>query len=699
MTRTRVVAGLLAAFWLVVVLPVFAGNRYEESFFILHEDHHIFGNEEVGRDANVDETARLVALCKPDMIQMHAKGNPGWTTYPTKIGFAPSRLRGDVLGVWRDVARRGNYGFGVYFNLGNDGRIAATQPQWIRTDPDGKPLGRGMCFHSGVAEKYLWPMIREIMATYRPDSFWFDGTAHTVRPCYCVACRARFERETHLPPPRTNADSGWADYHEMQRQIFREFIASTISEIHRIDPHCLVGINNTYHLMMPEKPPRGLGYLTSDIGNHVESLSPLAHWFDSQRLPYDLMTQFVVADPQSVKGGVATAVRPKPAGQIQQEMAVIIANGGRFSLWDIPTPEGALRKEWVEAMARDVTPFLRACQPWCLGTRLPDVAVLHSAAAHYAATRQSAKSFVSSDRHVSGVIAELASRHLNYELIPDWRLTEHDVRSPLLIVEDPEAVTDAVAAGILAFLERGGRVLWSGMGLTPQLQKTFGVTVAAGDNKPETLAVVGEVPALQFVRNLCRVECSTAQTLMQVSTLDGKRFPLLTKCAVGRGTVFYAAVPLMSRYDRQRVPATLVDKVIESTLPPSDRRLVTDAPACVEVMLREREGQQVVHLVNLAEGKRTTSTYNAAVLYPGVVKDGQRGLRPERIITDIPAAPACRVSLRLEGRPASVTLQPQNQPLTHWKYENSRLEIAVPGFAIHQMVVVKTADEKRRLGK
>ena len=146
MTRTRVVAGLLAALWLLVVLPVFAGNRYEESFFILHEDHHIFGDEEVGRDANVDETAGLVALCKPDMIQMHAKGNPGWTTYPTKIGFAPSRLRGDVLGVWRDVARRGNYGFGVYFNLGNDGRIAATQPQWIRTDPRRQTTGSGNVF-------------------------------------------------------------------------------------------------------------------------------------------------------------------------------------------------------------------------------------------------------------------------------------------------------------------------------------------------------------------------------------------------------------------------------------------------------------------------------------------------------------------------------------------------------------------------
>jgi len=680
---------LVAAGCLSAVLPVCAETRYEKSFFILHEDHHIFGDEAVGREADVEATARLVALCKPDMVQMHAKGNPGWTTYPTKVGYAPTNLVGDVLGVWRDVARRGGYGFGVYFNLGNDGRIASLQPHWIRKGPDGKPLGRSLCFHSGVAEKYLWPMIREVLATYHPDSFWFDGTAHTVRPCYCAPCRARFEREKHLPPPKTEADIGWADYHEMQRQIFREFIAQTIKEIHTIEPHCLVGFNNAYHLMMPEKPPQGIGYLTSDIGNSVESLSPLAHWLDAQCLPYDLMTKFVVADPQSVKGDSATAVMPKPAGQLQQEMAVVIANGGRYSLWDIPSPAGALRREWIEAMARDVAPFLRARQPWCLGSRLPDAAVLHSAAAHYAATRRAQKSFVVSDRHIDGATVALSSRHVNYELLPDWRLAEQDLRSPLLIVEDPEAVTEAVAAGILAFLEKGGRVLWSGMGLTAQLQSAFGVNVDARADKPEPLIVGDEPPGATFERPLHRVSCTAAQTLMQVRTPDGKRFPLLTKNAVGRGTAFYAPVPLLSRFEGRPVPSTLVDKVIGMVLPPSERRLATDAPAHVEAVLRERDGQQVVHLVNLAEGKRTTSVYDASVLYPGVKKDGQRAFRPDRLITEIPAAPACRVSLRLAARPASVMLQPQNQPVAGWTFENGRLEIDVPAFAIHQMVVVK----------
>jgi hypothetical protein len=662
---------------------------YEKCFFILHEDHHIFPGDVVGRDADADETARLVALCKPDMIQMHAKGNPGWTTYPTKVGYAPPDLVRDVLSVWRDVARGGGYRFGVYFNLGNDGRIAANKPQWVRVGPDGKPLGRGMCFHSGVAQGYLWPMLREIIDTYHPDSLWFDGTAHSVCPCYCPACRARFDREKHLPPPAKNTDPGWADYQEMQRQIFREFIDQTIAEVHKRDATCLVGINNTYHLMMPEKPAAGLGYLTSDIGNQVEALSPLAHWFDAQGLPYDLMTKLVTADPRSVRDGTATAFMPKPAGQIQQEMAAIIANGGRFSLWDIPTPTGRLRREWIEVVARDVAPFLRARQPWCLGTRLPDVSVLHSAAAHYAATSLAAKTFVSHNIHVQGVVAALTPRHLNYEMLPDWRLAEQDVRSPLLIVEHPEAVSDEVVTGVLNFVNKGGHVLWSGTGLSARLQEVCGIRVLAEADKPEAFEVVGPTAQAKVKSRLLRVECKAAQNLLQAQTREGKRFPLLVSRAVGRGRMHYLAAPLMSRYADQSAPAALVDKILDIALPSAQRRLATDAPSSVEIVLREKNGQHVVHLVNMAAGKRTSTVAQAVVLYPGATSDGQTGIRPERLITDIPSAPPCRVVLRMERRPAAVTLQPQNQPSGDWQYEDGRLTVCVPDFAIHQMVVVK----------
>ncbi len=161
-----------------------AENWYTESFWLLHEDHHTTGVHEVGRDADLEETSRLVGLVKPDMIQIHAKGNPGWTTYPSKVGHVPPKLAKDVLAIWRDAARRDGYHFSAYYNIGRDGEIMKRRPEWNRVFPDGSPVDKALCYHSGVAEGYLWPMIREIMEGYQPAGFWFDGSCFTIRQCY-----------------------------------------------------------------------------------------------------------------------------------------------------------------------------------------------------------------------------------------------------------------------------------------------------------------------------------------------------------------------------------------------------------------------------------------------------------------------------------------------------------------------------------
>jgi hypothetical protein len=183
-----------------------AGNWYEGSFYLLHEDHHTSGRNEVGRDADPAETERLVNLSRPDVIQIHAKGNPGWTTYPTKIGHAPPKLARDVLRLWRDIARRNGYRFSAYYNIGRDGEIMKRRPEWNRVKANGEPYERALCYHSGVAENYLWPMIDEIMDTYQPDGFWFDGSCFTVSVCYCAKCRERFRRETGLDAPKTPSE-------------------------------------------------------------------------------------------------------------------------------------------------------------------------------------------------------------------------------------------------------------------------------------------------------------------------------------------------------------------------------------------------------------------------------------------------------------------------------------------------------------
>jgi hypothetical protein len=597
--------------------PSQGANWYQKSFFLLHLDHHTTNQMAVGRDADPDETARLIDLIKPDVIQIHAKGNPGWTTYPSQVGFTPPLLARDVMQVWTDIAKTRGYAFSAYFNIGRDREIMRRHPQWNRVRADGTPWDNMLCYHSGVAEAYLWPMVDEIIDRYHPAGFWFDGSCFTVRNCYCAKCREQFEKEYHLPLPKTPQQPGWKEFKEMQRQIYREFCEQTAARIKRQAPECLVCFNWAYSLRMPEEPPPGIDYFSGDHGCQVDELAADAIWYDSQGRPFDLMTTIWYADSQGQHN--------KPAHQLQQEMAIIIAHGGRYFAWDNPTPESALRPERYEMMAQVVTPFLRSRQPWCQSTRaLPDVALFHGAAAHYFLTEASPVAFPRENPPLLAACESLRRLHLTPEMISDRRLEAGDIRGKLLILEDTSLLTDTNRQALRRYIENGGQVLLTGKAV---------------------------------------VQSGLADDPVEVE-------PQVKK--VGRGKAYLLSRPLFQTQGEPDLGSARL--LLEKVLPPGVRRLITSAPESVEIVLRERGDQIIVHFVNVAKGTRSRDPKSKAFV----------SLR----IDELPPAPPCRVSVALDRRPKSVLLQPQDKPVVNWAWNNGRVEFEVPGFDIHQMVVI-----------
>ena len=651
------------------------GNWYERSFYLLHEDHHTTDRFAVGREADFAQTSRLVGLSKPDVIQIHAKGNPGWTTYPSKVGYPPSKLARDVLGIWRDVARQDGYHFSAYYNIGRDGEIMKRHPEWNRVKADGTPYDKMLCYHSGVAEAYLWPMIREIIDGYQPDGFWFDGSCFTVRPCYCSKCRERFRRERGMDAPQSPSEAGWADYQEMQRQIYRAFIHETIAVIHERAPACLVAVNWAYSLLMPEKPDAGIAYLTGDVAK-FENLSAEARWYDAQDLPFDLMTQInTLRAAGSTEQGQDRMV-PKPRGQMEQEMAVVIANGGRYFAWDYPTPESGLVPERFAYLGRVVAPFLRSRQPWCLGSkRVADVSLLHSAATHYAVADRGISSFARPDNRIDGATSALARLRLNYEFVPDWRMAAQDVRSPLLIVEHAKMLTDASIDQLCTYVRNGGTLLITGMGiaLDRRLQTLCGVREVHGPKGAAQLVMNSAGERTTFGQWLFRVELSTAEPLMFVADAQGQHHAVLTRNAYGRGQACYAAIPLLSRDERNVVPDAFMQTVFDVVLPPEKRNLITTGQG-IEAVLRRKGEACILHLVNVASVRGASKPADGAMFVEEPA---------------IPATLPCHVSIRLARRPDTLFLQPRGLELKDSTYANGRLELDVHSFDIHQMVVVR----------
>ncbi len=665
---------------------------YERAFIILHIDHHVREEFPVGRDADEEETLRLIRLSSPDVLQIHAKGNPGWTTYPATIGFTPPLLERDVMDVWNRVASRLEKPFSAYFNLGRDREIMRRKPEWNRVDQGGILDNNMLSYSTGVTADYLYPMIDEILTKYDPEGFWFDGSCFTVRACYRDECLERWQEMGHDHVPRSPIDPEWDAYKEMHREIYRELVRDTTTRIHDRKPDCLVAVNVAYGLLMPERPDPGVDYLTQDIADRIERVGPAAGFFDAQGLPFDFMVT-VWASDRRVQGEAGVLV-PKSVEQLQQEAAVIVSRGGRFSAWDNPTDGSGLIEERQRVFAQ-VTAWLRDRQEWCMGTaNIPDVSVLHSPETHYANSRERRECFVNASPPVETASKFLDEQHIAHEILPGWRVEQGAVSSKMLIVEHPHVLTRPQLAGIRDFAEAGGAVLLTGDAAVvggPELREMCGITEAAIVPTELRLQLEDDPVAAGTILAYGFQTAEIDPAAFAIWGRSDSRVPLLLRRGHGRGSVWFCSIPLFTALaaERSATPAggppvrsgfheRLAGTVLSRMFPPEARRVVTDAQDTVHVALRSRTAgagrpaQLIVHLVNRAAGRITYGP-----LFPR--------------ISDIPPARQVTVTLALNSPPHRVTLEPGGAGAAA-DYADGRLEVRVPPFDIHRMIVVDTRE-------
>ncbi|MFI5420297.1 MAG: alpha-L-fucosidase [Nitrososphaerales archaeon] len=163
-------------------------NWYSSTICNISLDHYLNGPAvPLGSALNEEDAVRLVKTLGVDMVQHWSQHNDGKAVYPTKFSdFHESR---DLLDFWSKVARKAGVRFCIYYSsLVN--RIAAEKhPEWTQRKYDGTQYTRWnfghMCTNSPFIDQYLLPQIDEMMNSYAPDAFWFDGDSWAVHPCWC----------------------------------------------------------------------------------------------------------------------------------------------------------------------------------------------------------------------------------------------------------------------------------------------------------------------------------------------------------------------------------------------------------------------------------------------------------------------------------------------------------------------------------
>jgi hypothetical protein len=95
----------------------------------------------------------------------------------------------------------------------------------------------------------------------------------------------------------------------------------------------------------------------------------------------------------------------------------------------------------------------------------------------------------------------------------------------------------------------------------------------------------------------------------------------------------------------------------------------------VEIVLRRKGDCRILHLVNVAPGARTYAS--------------QRGWYRPVTIRSLPQIGPHQTTIRLPRAPRTVMLQPEGVALTDWTYREGRVEMQVPSFDVHQMIVIE----------
>ena len=643
-----------------------ARKRRSECFLGMHFDLHPNKNDKaLGRDVSEEMVERFIEKVKPDFVQYDCKGHAGWLGYPSRVSPSPAGIVNDSLAVWRRVTARHGVALFIHFSGVWDSLAVAEHPEWARVRPDGKPEVNQTSLWGPYADQRMIPQLKESAEKYDLDGAWVDGECWATNPDYAEAALQAFAQTTGIrDAPKKAGDPGWNEFLEFNRARFRQYVRHYIDALHAARPGFRIASNWLYSTFVPERPDLPVDFISGDyLGNAAISNARLeARYIAATGKPWDLMAWGFQRGTNTI-GHVH-----KPAVQLQQEAAVVLAQGGGFQIYYQPTRAGRLDDRHVEVMAK-VASFCRARQEGSFRTEsVPQVGVLLSTRTLYRTANKLFGGWGAAVNPIVGPLDALIENHYSVDVVPEWKLKESVGTYPLLVVPDWTDAGEEVRDILLERVRAGGRLLVIGANNAALFGIALGVRLVGEPATQPAWIPGGEVfsPTAGLWQD---VEPHTAKAIEQRfptydSTRDGKCAATVADLGSGKIAAIYG--PLGSVFAQTHAPATRIflGKVVETLFEPGVK---LDGPPTVEVSLRRKNGTTLLHLGN------TTAMQVAS----------------EFAATDfIPSVGPLTVALKLERKPSRVTLEPGGRPLSG-EWRNGWYRARVDKLELHAIVAVR----------
>ncbi len=434
-----------------------------DSFLGIHFDFHA-GRDctNIGAHTTPVMIENIIALVRPDYLQIDCKGHPGLSSYPTKVGTQAPGIIGDPLRTWREVTAK--HGVALYMHYsGVYEQQAIRNPGWAAINGDGKPNERATSFWGPYAEKLLIPQLRELAGDYGVDGAWVDGECWASVPDYSPVALKAFRDATGITDaPRKPGEPHWFEFLEFHREAFRKYLRHYITEVKKTNPNFQLCSNWAFTDHMAEPFSAPVDFLSGDYSpqDSVNSARVSARYLARQGKPWDLMAWSFSTKPDR---------NQKSAVQLQREAAVVVALGGGFQAYFTQNRDGSVRLNEMPVMA-EVAKFCRARQAIChRAEAVPQVALLLSTAAHY---RKANGLFPRNYGNLTSTLLTLLENQYSVEVLGEHHLTGRMSQYPLIVIPEWEYLEPKFKDELTAYAKSGGKILLIGKssGLLPAVQ-------------------------------------------------------------------------------------------------------------------------------------------------------------------------------------------------------------------------------------
>jgi len=665
---------------------------YRDAYRKLFFDYHTYqAARDVARDFDAVQWATQLEESHVQAVSIHALCYRGWRYYRKGVhGYIHPKLPEglDLIEAQINACREKNIRVIAYFNVCGGEPIRRDHPEWLITGEDGTRASKVSLF-SPYFNEMLLPILEEFTTNYDVDGLFFDFL-YASDPDD-VHAKNKFVAATGQAYPKSDADPVWSDYIAWLLEEGKLLRQKAFDAVHRGNPRTLTSINWSYTYRQPEIPPADVGFLSLDVlpQDQVFEASFIAKNWATLDKPYDIMNSAFLA--WWGDWGV------KPAETMMQECAAAMANGGRTWIGYQIRPEFYVQPALMNEY-RKTFEFVKEREELCKEAKIvPYIALLNSSAGHFT---HGPHVFIP-DQSLRGAYKMLLESQQQFNILDEVTLLNRISEYKVIILPDQRRISDALAEALRTFTRNGGVVIGTVLTATQnedyastgafQLSDLFGVRLEGPYERNHSYMVLKRERLKKDVLDLPQqaygscalVKPTTAQAVAELweplLMEDGRYIhssspagtytgsPAITINDFGKGNAVYFANDIFYAYAvrSQWNLKNILINVLEMTV--SEVLLEVEAPASIEVVLAQKNGQQQVHLVNHYREKTLQGANSIAEHIPPVHGIG--------------------VKLKTMNRPRSVTVMPDNTALT-FEYERGYLSFTVPKVHIYNIVVV-----------